>query len=29
MKNFYLPKIEQVTGPSHIPSLLVADSKTE
>ncbi len=27
IKKFYLPKIEQVTGPSHIPSLLIADGK--
>ncbi len=29
IKSFYLPKIEQVTGPSHIPSLLVADGEHE
>lgn len=29
IKTFYLPKIEQVTGPSHIPSLLVADNEKE
>ena len=29
IKSFYLPKIEQVTGPSHIPSLLVAEGEHE
>lgn len=29
IKTFYLPKIEQVTGPSHIPSLLVAEGQQE
>lgn len=29
VKTFYLPKIQQVTGPSHIPSLLVADGQQD
>lgn len=29
IKTFYLPKIEQVTGPSHIPSLLIPENQSE
>lgn len=28
-KSFYQAKIEHVTGPSHIPALLVAEDKSE